>query len=281
VRARVRTRAQTLARVARSDDATIAREFERVTRSHRILAPLAFAWTAFSMLLDGLRLLIANRRLLFVMVVPAVWIWLAMYDLKAHVLYGRSFREIRGAIVVPIALGIVLITVACFLLNAVFAFTIDGPRPPFLHGAFQRARDHLRPILLAGTAVGVPLAIATTVAPRWGHPWFALILGAVVGVMMISYVAVPARIVGVRSDASRRDRLTASALSTAIGATVCAPPYILARVGILMLGSPVLLVPGILVFAVGFVLQAGATGAVRAIKLNAALRPTSAPVEQA
>lgn len=276
----MRAGAQALARAVSSDDATVAREFERFTRSHRFLKPLAFAWTAFSMLLDGLRLLVANRRLLFVMVVPAVWIWLAMYDLKAHVLYGKSFRELRGAIVVPIALGIVLITIACFLLNAVFAFTIDGPRPPFLRGAFGRARDHLRPILLAGTVVGVPLAIATTVAPRWGHPWFALILGTVVGVMMIAYVSVPARIVGARSDASRRDRLTASALSTAIGATVTAPPYILARVGILMLGSPALVVPGILLFSVGFILQAGATGAVRAIKLNAALRPTSQPAQE-
>jgi hypothetical protein len=280
LRARARAGARALARVAQSDDATIAREFERLTRSHRILAPFAFAWTAFSMLLDGLRLLIANRRLLFVMVVPAVWIWLAMYDLKAHVLYGRSFREIKGAIVVPIALGIVLITVACFLLNAVFAFTIDGPRPPFLRGAFERARAHLKPILLAGAVVGVPLAIATTVAPRWGHPWFAVILGTAVGVMMIAYVSVPARIVGARSDASRRDRLTASALSTAIGATVTAPPYIMARVGLLMLGSPVLFIPGILLFAVGFVLQAGATGAVRAIKLNAALRPAAQPAQE-
>jgi hypothetical protein len=127
--------------------------------------------------------------------------------------------------------------------------------------------------VIAGTVVGVPLAIATTISPRWGKPWFALTLGAVVAVMMISYVAVPSRLIGARSDAPRRDRLTASVMSTVIGTTVCTPPYIILRLGILMLGSRVLLIPGIVVLAFGATLQAGATGAVRAIKLNAALRP--------
>ncbi len=92
---------------------------------------------------------------------------------------------------------------------------------------------------------------------------------------MISYVAVPARLIGTRSDAPRRDRLAASALSTVIGTTVCTPPYVIARLGILMLGSPVLLIPGIVLLVFGATLQAGATGAVRAIKLNAALSPAA------
>jgi hypothetical protein len=260
-------------RAVESDDETIRREFERLTRKHRMLAPLAFTVTALFMLLDGLRLLIANRRLLFVAIPSAAWIWLAMYDLKAHVLHGRSFNEIRGAILVPLGLGIVAATVLSFFLNSVFAFAIDGPRPPLLRPAFQRARARIAPIATGGAVVGVPLAVATLVAPRWGHPWFALSLGAVVGVMMISYVAVPSRLIGVRSDAPRRDRLTASVMSTAIGTTVSMPGYVMLRVGILMLGSKVLLIPGIVVCAFGAALHAGATGAVRAIKLNAALAP--------
>ena len=260
-------------RAVESDDETIRREFERVTRSHRALAPLAFTVTALFMLLDGLRLLIANRRLLLVAIPSAAWIWLAMYDLKAHLLRGRSFNEIRGAILIPLGLGIVAATILSFFLNAVFAFSIDGPRPPVLRPAFHRARDRLAPIATGGAVVGIALAVATLVAPRWGHPWFALSLGAVVGVMMISYVAVPSRLIGVRSDAPRRDRLTASVMSTAIGTTVSAPGYIMLRVGILMLGSRVLLIPGIVVCAFGAALHAGATGAVRAIKLNAALAP--------
>jgi hypothetical protein len=58
-----------------------------------------------------------------------------------------------------------------------------------------------------------------------------------------------------------------------VSATVCAPPYIIGRVGILMLGSKVLLIPGIVLLAVGLTLQAGATGAVRAIKMSATLSP--------
>jgi hypothetical protein len=234
-----------------------------------------------SMLVDGLRLLVSNRRLLFVSIPAAALIWLATYDLKAHVLRGNELKVIKGPILIPICLAVIAITMGCFFLNAVFAFAVDGSRPPDLSRAFKRARANLRPVLIAGAIVGVPLAVATAIAPRWGSPWFALTLGPVVGVLMISYVAVPARLIGARSDAPRRDRLTASLMSTVIGTTVCAPPYVLARLGILMLGSPVLRIPGIVLLVFGGTLQAGATGAVRAIKLNAALAPSAPAVHVA
>ncbi len=62
-----------------------------------------------------------------------------------------------------------------------------------------------------------------------------------------------------------------SAISAGLSFTVCTPPYLIARVGILMLGSPVLLIPGLLLLTFGVTLQAGATGAVRAIKMSARL----------
>jgi hypothetical protein len=65
-----------------------------------------------------------------------------------------------------------------------------------------------------------------------------------------------------------------------LGATASAPPYLLWRTGILMLGTHVLLVPGILVFALAITLQAGATGAVRAIKLSTRLTATPASVDE-
>jgi hypothetical protein len=63
---------------------------------------------------------------------------------------------------------------------------------------------------------------------------------------------------------------------------VCTPPYVLGRVGILMLGSPTLFIPGIVVVSVATALQAGATGAVKTVKMSAKLlapasRPSSAP----
>jgi hypothetical protein len=109
------------------------------------------------------------------------------------------------------------------------------------------------------------------IVTRWGHPWFGIVLSIVCGLMMVCYVAVPARLIGGKPAQSRRERLTTSALGGAIGATVCTPPYLLGRLGILMLGSKALLIPGIFVFAVGITLQAGATGAVRAIKMSVSL----------
>jgi hypothetical protein len=114
-------------------------------------------------------------------------------------------------------------------------------------------------------------AFCTVVVPRWGGPWFALSLGVVIGVMMICYIATPSRLIGVKPTVSRTDKLADSAVSTAFGAAVCTPPYIIGRIGVLMLGSRVLFIPGIVVFALGVTLQAGLTGAVKAIKPSARL----------
>jgi hypothetical protein len=112
------------------------------------------------------------------------------------------------------------------------------------------------------------------VVTRWGRPWFTISLGIVVGVMMVSYVAVPSRLVGAKPPhQSRRDKLSGAAVGGALSVTVCTPPYLLGRVGILMLGASSVLVSIIGIFAVslGVTLQAGATGAVRAIKMSATL----------
>jgi hypothetical protein len=260
-----------LVRAIQEDDEAMVEQILRLSRSRRMFAPLAFTVGAFAMLFDGLRLLLANWRLTLVQVLPAVWIWLAMFDLKARVLHGKSFPALHGPILIPIALAIVAVTVACFFLNAVFAFAIAGSRPPKIRPAYDTARLHLPTIAAWGAAVGAALALATTIAPRFEKPWFAVCLGVVIGVMMICYVAVPSRLIGIKATGSRRDRLTATALGTALGTTVCTPPYLLGRVGILMLGSKVLLIPGIVAIALGFTLQAGATGAVRAIKMSVKL----------
>lgn len=102
----------------------------------------------------------------------------------------------------------------------------------------------------------------------------ALTLSIVIGVMMVCYVAVPARLIGIKATRpgySKRDKLTASAVGGVIGAVVCTPPYLLGRVGLLMLGSKALLIPGIVVFLTGLTLQAGTTSAVKAVKLGAKL----------
>ena len=119
--------------------------------------------------------------------------------------------------------------------------------------------------------VGAMLGIATTVVTRWGRPWFGISLSAVLGLMMVAYVAVPSRLIGVTPTTSKRDKLTVTAVGGTMGAFVCTPPYLLGRVGILMLGSSALLIPGVVVIAFAATLQAGATGAVTTVKMSAKL----------
>lgn len=257
--------------IEENDEDKIEAAVLRLSRSHRALAPLALVVSAVVLLFDGVRLLASNWRLAIVTVLPAMWIWLAMYDLKGHLLHGRSFNVIRGPILIPICLTIILITMGAFFLNAVFAFAIAKPGRPEVRPGVRDALSHRTPILVSGAIVGALLAFSTMIVTRWGRPWFGLVLSVVVGLMMLCYVAVPARLIGGKPRQSRRDKLTTSAVGGAIGATVCTPPYLLGRLGILMLGSKVLLIPGIFVFAVGITLQAGATGAVRAIKMSVSL----------
>ena len=152
-----------------------------------------------------------------------------------------------------------------------------APARPQIRPAVAEARGHLRPIAVSGAIVGVLLAFSTTIVTRWGHPWFAISLGIVVGVMMVSYVAVPSRLIGVKPNQSRRDKVSTAVVTGALSATVSPPPYVIGRIGLLMLGSKALLIPGIILLAIGFTLQAGATGAVRAIKLSATLTAARKP----
>jgi hypothetical protein len=261
--------------IEESDEARIEEAVLRLSRSRRVFSPLAFAIGAFALLFDGLKLLVSNWRLTLVQLLPAIWVWVAMADLKAHVLHGSSFTVLRGAVLIPIILVIVALTVASFFLNAVFAFAITRPGAPEIRPAVAQARRHLTPILVSGAVVGLLLALSTTVVTRWGRPWFTLSLGIVIGVMMVCYVAVPSRLIGVKPSQSRRDKLVTTMAGGALGVTVCTPPYLLGRVGLLMLGSKALLIPGAVLIAVGVTLQAGATGAVRAIKMSASLTGSS------
>ena len=268
----LRSRAvQLIGAVRDSDLEAVEAGVLRLSRSRRWLAPLALAVGAFAMLFEGVKLLFTNWRLTLVQVLPAMWIWAAMLDLKAHVLHGKTFHELTGPIVIPLVLAVAVVTAASFFLNAVFAFAISGPGRPEIRPAFAKARSHLDVVLSWGLAVGLALGLSTVVFPRWRRPWFGLTLSIVIGVMMVCYVAVPARLIGVKNTHSKRDKLTASAVGGAIGAVVCTPPYLLGRLGLVMLGSHTFFIPGCILIAIGLTLQAGATGAVKAVKMSAKL----------
>jgi hypothetical protein len=256
-----------------SDQAAVDEMILRLSRSRPWLAPLALTVGAFAMLFTGVKLLFTNWQLALIQVLPAMWIWAAMYDLKAHALHGKSFHALTGPVVIPLVLGVALITAASFYLNAVFAFAIIQPGRPQIRPAFTQARSHLPIVLGSGLIVGLLLGWSTVVVTRWGRPWFALSLGIVVGVMMVCYVAVPARLIGIKPIQSKRDKLTASAVGGTVGAVICTPPYALGRIGLILIGSSTLFVLGIILFAIGLTLQAGATGAVKTIKMSAKLLP--------
>ncbi len=267
-----------IAAIRDNDEHKVEEAVLQLARTRRIFAPLALAVGAFVMLFNGLRLLVTNWRLMLVQALPAMWIWAATVDLKAHVLRGREYSNIRGPIVLVLFAAVVLITIAAFYLNAAFAFAISQPGSPDLRAGFGQARKHVRTVTGWGIGVGLALAVATMLAPRWGPGWFALLLGIVLAIMMVCYVAVPARIVGMRiakptttTQAGRLAKLAAAAVTGLFGAIVCTPPYAIARGGIVLLDSSALFPLGVALLIIGLMLEAGATGAVKAIKVSAKL----------
>ena len=257
--------------IGQGDDAMVEAAVLQLSRRRRIFAPLGIAVGAFAMLFEGLKLVLSNWRLTVVEVLPAMWIWAAMIDLKAHAFHGKTFHELHGGVLAAAIIGVTVITAACFFLNAVFAFAIADPGRPEIRPAFTRARSHAPIVLAWGSVLGLILGLAALYVNRWGPRWFAIPMSAVIAIMMFTYVSQPSRLIGMKTTYSRADKLKAAVVGGAIGALVCFPPYALGRAGDLMLGSRALFIPGIIVLTLGFILEAGATGAVKAIKMSSKL----------
>ncbi len=253
------------------DDSQVEAAVLQLSHRKRIFAPLTFAVGAFLMLFQGVKLLFSDWRLSLIQVVPAMWIWFAMLDLKLHVVGQREFKIWFGPTVVIAVLGVAVLSVASFYLNSVFAFAISKSGKPAIGPAFASARRHLGVVAACGFVVGLALGFSAVVVPRWGLWWYAFAMSIVVAVMMLTYVTVPSRLVGIKATSSRRDKLTASVVAGALGAIVCTPPYVLARVGLVLLGTHSLFVLGVILLIVGLGLQSGATGAVKAIKMSSKL----------
>lgn len=260
-----------VAAIRNGDDAQVETVILSLSQRSRLLAPLTLVVGAFAMLFQGVKLLFTNWRLTLIQVLPAMLVWLAMLDLKLHLLKGKSLRTVEGPILIPIIVGIAALTAAAYFLNAVFAFSVADPVRPEIRAAFTRARRHRATVLGWGFVIGLALGFATMVSARWGRIWFALILSIVVAVMMITYVAVPARIIGIKSDRSRRDKLTATAIGGAVGAVVCSPPYLLGRAGLILLGIRPFFVVGVILLVIAVPLQTGAVTATKAVKFSAKL----------
>ena len=133
--------------VREGDEKMVEDTVLRLSQSHRWLAPLAFVVGGFAMLFTGLKLLFSNWRLTLIQVLPAMWIWLVTYDLKVHVLHGKTFHVLRGPILLPILVVIAGITAASFFLNAVFGFAIVQPGIPKVVPKVRPAVEQARKIL--------------------------------------------------------------------------------------------------------------------------------------
>ena len=172
---------------------------------------------------------------------------------------------------IPIVIVIIAITVGCFFLNALFAYAVAQPGRPEIRPAGREARARIAPIALTGVLLGALLAFSTTIVTRWGaavvHDLARRDGGSDDAPLRRAAGAADRSLAG----AVPADKLWTTIVSGAISVTVCTPPYALGRVGVLMLGSKVRLIPGLLVLAVGVTLQAGATGAVSALKLSVTL----------
>ena len=179
------------------DESQVEAAVLQLGQRKRIFAPLTFAVGALLMLFEGVKLLLSDWRLSLIQVIPAMWIWVAMLDLKLHLVGRREFTIWYGPTVLIVILVVALISVASFYLNAVFAFAISSPGEPAIGLAFASAWEHLGVVATIGSAVGLALGFSGVVVPRWGLWWFAFSMSIVVGVMMLTYVTVPSRLVGI------------------------------------------------------------------------------------
>ena len=116
------------------DDDTVEAAVLALSRRSRWLAPLALLVGGFAMLFQGLKTLFINWRLTLIQILPAMWIWIVMMDLKAHVLHGKGFHIFKNVFVeIAVITLIAAVTAASFYLNAVFAFAIARKGPCLLY----------------------------------------------------------------------------------------------------------------------------------------------------
>ncbi len=261
--------------VVNADPQAIERATRQLGESRKYLAPVGWAAGAMVLLVHGVKLLILNWRLSLVQLIPAAWIWLASWDLKQHLLHGSSFQHLNIVERAVLIAAIIAFTIAAFWCNAVFAFAIDDDPPPRIRPAWRRAKEGRQLVVAWGVAVGGALAFATIAVPRFAGVWiFSLILSIVLGIMLISFVAVPARIIGVkRAKLPPKEALGRAAAGGTLSAVAMAPGFLLGRLGLILLGLHHFHVLGFVFLSIGTALYAAGMSSVKAVKLTMKLTP--------
>jgi hypothetical protein len=255
--------------VADADATRIELAAQQLGESRRYLAPVAWAAGALVLLVRGIKLLLLNWRLLLIELVPAAWVWFIMWELKQHALRGAPFRQITLGGMALAAVASVVLTVISFWCNTVFGYAISNPSPE-IAPAVRQARAHRVAIAAAGTGVGLVIALAVAGIPRIGStPLYIAALSGVLGLLLVSLVAVPARLIGrQRSKLPPKQSFGRWAAGSALSAVAMTPGLLLDRLGIILLGVPGLHVVGLLLLSVGAALYAAGLSSVRAVKLT-------------
>ena len=259
-----------IAAVRDADNDEIERTLHEVGGRRKWLAPIGFVAGGFALLLDGMKLLVLNWRLSLIEVIPAVWIWLTLWDLKAHFLGGREFYIVRGPLAFVVAAVVVLVATTAYACNAIFAFAVSGPQPPRIRPAVAKARAHKGLIIGWGVGVGLAHAVSTVFVARLGLWPFTIALGAVFVVMSVTFISVPAKLIGEEKPPKLplRDAMSNGAASGAMSAVLTSPGLLLNRLGLLLFGFKALQIPAIILFTIGVALQAAATSSAKAVKLG-------------
>lgn len=272
-RAAVRLLAGLVRAVSSADPEAIDAAVVQLGRSRRYLAPLGWAAGTVGLMLGGVKLLIVNWRLSLLELVPAACIWLTTWDLKQHFLYGTPFEQLNGLVLAILWLVVVLFTILSLACNTVFAFAIDGPPPPRITPAARQARGVTGGILGWGMVLGVLLACAVVIVPRVVGLWmYGMILSGVLAIMMTAFVAVPARLIGLRrGHRTLKQKIGGYAVGGVLSAVAVAPGYIVSRLGLILLGLAGWRIVGFVLLTTGTALFAGGLSAARAVKLGSKL----------
>jgi hypothetical protein len=255
--------------VADANPAEVEAAARQLGESRRYLAPVAWAAGAMVLLVRGVKLLFLNWRLTLIELVPAVWVWLVMWDLKQHALRNDAFREITAGGMVVLVVVAIAASVAAFWCNTVFAFAVTNPEPRIAPAARQAGR-HMGRIVISGVVLGVVVAIGAAGIPRIESRWVYLIAaGALWSLMLITFVAVPARIIGAKKRRLRpKEAVGRWTLGGALSAVAMAPGFILDRIGLILIGLPHLHVVGFVLLSIGTALYAAGMSSVKAVKLT-------------
>ena len=251
-----------------ADPAEIEAAATQLSQTHRWLAPLGYVAGTLALIIAGIKPLFKNWRLTLVELVPATWVWFSMWNLKAHVLDGRSVHHFHGWITVVGVLLMVAAATIAFYCNAIFAFSIGGKQPPSIRSATREANTHRKIILLWGLGFGIAHGLVSFVIAPLGSLWYALSLLCVLAAMLVSFVAVPAALAGMKECRSTREKVGFAAIGGALAVVAATPGFLFDRIGLLILGVHSLRLVGFGLLSMGVALQIAGTSGVKSVKLS-------------